>query len=97
MQEPEHIPLRITEYLSQVVGKDNILENIITPYGYHLDFVISFDSNGNIVTPDSTTIKRRYEKIPTAYLILSFIQMFFKSCDFRSIAATRHSVLFYLV
>lgn len=58
-QESKDIPLRIAEYLSEIVDKNMIFENIITPYGYHLNFVFSYDSNGEIVTLHSPSATKR--------------------------------------
>lgn len=59
LQEPKNVSLRIAEYLSQVFDKDKIFENVITPYGYHIDFAFSLDRDGELVSPLSGQEKRR--------------------------------------
>lgn len=51
--------MRISEYLSQILDKDNIFENIVTPYGYNIEFILSFDHSGKIVSLHSSAVKRR--------------------------------------
>ncbi|KAJ8982983.1 hypothetical protein NQ317_001423 [Molorchus minor] len=56
----KHFPLRIKEYLVEVLGKQNyILQDVVTPYGYHIDFVINLNSNEEAVLPNSPDIKKR--------------------------------------
>ncbi|XP_066145729.1 FAST kinase domain-containing protein 1, mitochondrial isoform X2 [Euwallacea fornicatus] len=37
-------------YLIGTLGSDNILENVITPYGYEINFVFHLDKNKNLTT-----------------------------------------------
>lgn len=59
LQEPKNISLRIAEYLSQVFDKNKIFENVITPYGYHIDFALSFDNKGQLVSLHSGQANKR--------------------------------------
>ncbi|KAJ8944774.1 hypothetical protein NQ318_003642 [Aromia moschata] len=57
---PDHFPLRIKEYLLQIVGSsDCILEDVITPYGYHIDFLINLNNKEEAVEFASVDIKKR--------------------------------------
>nr|CAI5839575.1 unnamed protein product [Callosobruchus analis] len=43
-------PLRIKDYLTEVAGNaGGVAENVITPYGYHIDFVISLNKTDEVV------------------------------------------------
>lgn len=59
LQEPKNITLRVAEYLSQVFDKNKIFENVITPYGYHIDFALSFDYDGKLVPLYSEKANKR--------------------------------------
>ncbi|XP_056644212.1 FAST kinase domain-containing protein 1, mitochondrial isoform X2 [Diorhabda sublineata] len=48
----------IKEYLVEIAGND-VLENVITPYGYHIDFIINLNKEDKIVPPHSKSISKR--------------------------------------
>nr|CAH7738645.1 unnamed protein product [Callosobruchus chinensis] len=53
-------PLRIKDYLTEVVGNvDGVAENVITPYGYHIDFVISLNKSDEVVHRESKDVHKR--------------------------------------
>ncbi|KAG5885899.1 hypothetical protein JTB14_012146 [Gonioctena quinquepunctata] len=55
-----NLPVRIKEYLYEMAGSSkSILENIVTPYGYHIDFVVNLDKEDKIISADSDGITKR--------------------------------------
>ncbi|CAG9819769.1 unnamed protein product [Phaedon cochleariae] len=57
---------RIKEHLTQIAGHPKyILENLVTPYGYHIDFVVSLNKENKIVYPESGGISRKIALILT--------------------------------
>ncbi|KAJ8931919.1 hypothetical protein NQ314_015117 [Rhamnusium bicolor] len=55
-----YFPQRVKQYLIEVLGKPQyISENILTPYGYHIDFVVNLNNKEEVVSPNSTEINRR--------------------------------------
>ncbi|CAH1976025.1 unnamed protein product [Acanthoscelides obtectus] len=53
-------PLRIKDYLTEVAGNaGGVEDNVITPYGYHIDFVVSLDRNDQVVNSRSEDVNRR--------------------------------------
>ncbi|KAJ8922494.1 hypothetical protein NQ315_007522 [Exocentrus adspersus] len=51
---------RINEYLAQVLqNPQSISKDVVTPYGYHIDFVVNFNSRGDPVSSESSDINRR--------------------------------------
>ncbi|VEN57777.1 unnamed protein product [Callosobruchus maculatus] len=53
-------PLRIKDYLTEVAGNaGGVVENVITPYGYHIDFVISLNKSGEVVHCESRDVHKR--------------------------------------
>lgn len=57
---------RLREYLYSIVGNDEaIAENVLTPYGYEIDFVISFNSRNEPVSKQEKCTKKlvRYSSV----------------------------------
>ncbi|KAF5301434.1 hypothetical protein FQA39_LY02163 [Lamprigera yunnana] len=48
---------RISNYLLQIVGDSQfLLKNVITAYGYRIDYVIELDGNGKCIIPNSRKV-----------------------------------------
>nr|XP_023011925.1 FAST kinase domain-containing protein 1, mitochondrial isoform X2 [Leptinotarsa decemlineata] len=58
--QDNNVPVRIWEHLSELAGSSKIIsQNVVTPYGYHIDFVVNLNKENNIVSSESEGIEKR--------------------------------------
>ncbi|KAJ3659143.1 hypothetical protein Zmor_010848 [Zophobas morio] len=58
-RQPSFFTLKIREHLLRIIqNKDALSENVVTPYGYQIDFVINLNSKDEVVHNESECVKR---------------------------------------